>query len=128
MTQTSPARAIAATAGRVLAVSGVDVVYRLFVSSSLNVAAGTVAAVTVDITTKAIVEPVSVREILSGGSTLQVGDVRITLALSAVASALATPGRTVSVSDRVVVDGISYRLIAFDMAANGTLLRVVARR
>jgi hypothetical protein len=34
----------------------------------------------------------------------------------------------ISTSDRVLVDGVSYRVIAWELAASGTLLRVVGRR
>jgi hypothetical protein len=81
-----------ARSGRLLAAVGVDVTYRLFVFSTIKVVAGTVAAMTEDVITKVLAELVRGPRCSRAGSTLQIGDARISLSMAALASALSSPG------------------------------------
>lgn len=125
----APASALASVIARTLAATGQDVTYRLFVSSVLNVQTGQVATTYWDVAVKALQEPVSVREIALSGSALQLGDVRVAFAYADLAPHLGhSPSGGLSTNDRIVVDGLTWRVIAWELAANGTFLRAVARK
>jgi hypothetical protein len=122
-----PSPALVAVVSAAAGIAGRPVTYKIFISSVFNPATGQTVVTYVDVVLNALVEPISVHEVGMSGSLVQVGDLRVVLSYAALTPALVAAGKVLSTSDRVLIDGLSKRVIGWEIAAGGTLLRVLAR-
>lgn len=123
----TPSPALTAVVGAAVGIAGRAVTYKIFISSVFNPATGQTVITYADVVLNALVEPVSVHEIGMGGSLVQVGDLRVLFSYVPLAAAFVAAGKNLSTSDRILIDGLSKRVIGWEIAAGGTLLRVLAR-
>jgi hypothetical protein len=123
----TPSPALTAVVGAAVGIAGRPMTYKIFISSVFNPATGQTVVTYVDVVLNALVEPISVHEVGMSGSLVQVGDLRILISYAHLTPALVAAGKVLTTSDRVLIDGASKRVIGWEIAATGTLLRVLAR-